>query len=67
MGFYADIDAIYTSYLGELNGYNHSITGHIAVGKEIINNLKLTLSGDTIDGPYVRHGGYGMLSLKYSL
>lgn len=67
MGFYADIDAIFTSYLGELNGYNHSITGHLAIGKELINNLKLTLSGDTIDGPYVRHGGYGMLSVKYSL
>ncbi|MGC8578627.1 MAG: hypothetical protein ACP5QW_00725 [bacterium] len=67
MGFYANIDIIYSSYLGELNGYNHSITGHVAVGKEIINKLKLTLSGDTLDGPYVRHGGYGMLSLKYSL
>ncbi len=67
MGFYANIDAIYTSYLGELNGYSHSITGHVAVGKAIINNLKLTLSGDSIDGPYVRHGGFAMLSLKYSL
>lgn len=67
MGFYADIDVIYTSYFGSLNSYNHSITGHVAVGKQIIDNLKLTLSGDTIDGPYVRHGGYGMLSLKYSL
>ncbi len=67
MGFYADIDVIYASYLGELNGYNHSITGHVAVGKSIINNLKLTLSGDSIDGPYVQHGGFGMLSLKYSL
>ena len=67
MGFYANIDAIYTSYLGILNGYRHSITGHVAVGKTIINNLKLTLSGDSLDGPYMRHGGFAMLSLKYSL
>lgn len=67
MGFYANIDVIYTSYLGELNGYDHSITGHAAVGKTIIKNLKLTLSGDSTDGPYVRHGGFGMLSLKYEL
>lgn len=67
MGFYANIDAVYTSYLGVLNGYRHSITGHVAVGKSIINNLKLTLSGDSLDGPYMRHGGFAMLSLKYSL
>ena len=67
MGIYANIEAIYTSYLGELNGYDHSITGHVAVGKTIAHGMKLTLSGDSIDGPYVRHGGFAMLSLKYDL
>ncbi len=67
MGFYANIDVIYASYLGILNGYRHSITGHVAVGKSLVRNLKLTLSGDSLDGPYVRHGGFAMLSLKYSL
>jgi hypothetical protein len=67
MGFYANIDAIFTSYLGEINGYSQSVTGHAAVGKTIINNLKLTLSADSIDGPFIRHGGFGMLSLKYEL
>ncbi|MCL4558698.1 MAG: hypothetical protein M1491_08755 [Deltaproteobacteria bacterium] len=67
MGFYANIEVIYTSYLGELNGYDHSIVGHAAVGKTITNDLKLTLSGDSIDGPFIRHGGFGMLSLKYGL
>ncbi len=67
MGFYANIDMIYTSYLGELNGYNHSITGQVAVGKNILDDLKVTISADYLDGPYVRHGGFGMLSIKYDL
>ncbi len=67
MAFYADIDVIYTSYMGMLNGYSQSLTGHVAVGKTIIDDLKITLSADSIDGPYVRHGGFGMLSLKYEL